>query len=172
MSDLKRSEFEALRATIRERGMLRLCAILAGIGVWAALVIALSITDLTGAATLVPLVVLLAAYEASFFIHTGVERVGRYLQVFFEEREERHGWETTAMEFGARFRGGPDPLFTTLFHLANLVDFTALVAWSPLWTALSFAAHAAMAYRIVRTKSFASQQRAVDLERFRSLLNR
>jgi hypothetical protein len=173
MSDLSRLEFEALRATIRERGTLRLCAILAGLAVWAALAAAVSITELKGAASLIPLVVLSAAYETSFFVQTGVERVGRYVQVFFEEREKLNGWETTAMEFAARFRGGPDPLFTTLFHLANVMDFAALISWgSPGWTGLSLAAHAVMAYRIVTTKRIASTQRAVDLERFRLLRNR
>ena len=34
-------------------------------------------------ATLLPLVLLAACFEAIFALHTGVERIGRYLQVFY-----------------------------------------------------------------------------------------
>ena len=37
-----------------------------------------------GALTLVPFLAIAATFEISFFIHMGVERVGRYLQVLYE----------------------------------------------------------------------------------------
>ena len=40
-------------------------------------------------ATLVPLLVLAAAFECVFALHVGIERVGRYLQVFYEDRWEQ-----------------------------------------------------------------------------------
>src|SRR5687768_11340035 len=98
MTGDRQSEFEALRATIRERGTVRLCAVLLGLGLWAALLVAVRVSRLDGFVTLTPLLVLAAAFEVSFFVHTGVERVGRYLQVFYEEAAGSRGWETIAME--------------------------------------------------------------------------
>ena len=67
------------------------------------LAIALLIAELEGGVTLVPFVVLAGTFEINFFIHTGVERIGRYIQVFYEEARGRSGWETTAMSYGAKF---------------------------------------------------------------------
>ena len=52
--------------------------------------------------TLVPLLILVAGFEAIFALHVNVERIGRYLQVFHEDDD---GWEQVAMQFG-RFPGG------------------------------------------------------------------
>ena len=93
---MNQTEYRALRDTIRERGTARLCAVLGGIVAWGALIVALFATGVGGwLATLVPLVVLVATFEVNFFIHTGVERIGRYLQVFYEERSGNAGWETS-----------------------------------------------------------------------------
>ena len=48
-----------------------------------------------GALILVPFLAIAATFEISFFIHTGVERVGRYLQVLYEP--EGQGWENTVI---------------------------------------------------------------------------
>jgi hypothetical protein len=180
LNDLDRIEYEALRATIRERGTARLCAVLAGLTAWGALGVALRATDLSGTVTLVPFVVLAATFEINFFVHTGVERIGRYIQVFFEERSGAAGWETTAMNYGARFSapqasgGGLDPLFSVVFFAAALVNFLSSLVVDdshPGWIALSLAAHLAFNYRIVRARQFSATQRALDLERFRNLAN-
>jgi hypothetical protein len=42
----------------------------------------------------------------------------------------------------------------------------------PVWIALSLIAHLAFAYRIVAAKKLAGAQRAIDLDRFRSLLSK
>ena len=81
------AEYEALRSTIRERGSVRMCLILVGVIAWGVLTLALNASEFERAATLVPLMVLITTFEISFFIHTGVERVGRYLQVFYEDSE-------------------------------------------------------------------------------------
>ena len=52
-------------------------------------------------ATILPLLFLATAFEIVFALHTGVERIGRYIQVFFEDGS---GWEHTAMTFGRRYR--------------------------------------------------------------------
>ena len=64
---------------------------------------ACSFAELQGAVTLVPFLILAATFELNFFVHTGVERIGRYIQVFFEEAGDSRGWETTAMNYGTRF---------------------------------------------------------------------
>src|SRR5262245_27356303 len=76
-------EYRALRATIRERGSQRLWLIWLGVAVWGALVTASMSLALWPIATLLPLIVLAVTFETVFAIHTAVERVGRYLQVFY-----------------------------------------------------------------------------------------
>jgi hypothetical protein len=168
-SDFRHSEYDALRATIRERGTAQLWAVLAGLAVWAALALWLRVADLQGGVSFVPLLMLTATYEINLFIHTGVERIGRYVQVFYEQPTRAStGWETTAMSYGARYRGGIDPLFTTIFYGATVIDFSSLLeeAW---WTAISAIAHVAVLYRIFSSARLAASQRATDLERFRNL---
>src|SRR5688572_13374892 len=106
MTEPNQAEYRSLRDTIRERGTARLRAVLIGIATWGALTIALLIAGIHGAVTLVPLIVLVVTFEINFFVHTGVERIGRYLQVFYEERVGAIGWETIAMSYGAKFRSG------------------------------------------------------------------
>jgi hypothetical protein len=175
MTEPSHAEYAALRDTIRERGTARLCAVLIGVAAWGALAIALLFAPLEGAVTLVPFVVLIVTFEVNFFIHTGVERIGRYLQVFYEERAGAIGWETTAMNYGAKFPSSLDPLFSIVFATATALNFfSPLVTGQsrPGWIALSLVAHLAFAYRIVAAKRLAGAQRALDLERFRSLLSK
>ncbi|MEO5741580.1 MAG: hypothetical protein ABIS29_13400 [Vicinamibacterales bacterium] len=131
-------------------------------------------SELQGAVALVPFLVLAGTFEINFFIHTGVERIGRYIQVFYEERAGAVGWETTAMSYGARFPSGLDPLFSSLFAAAASLNF--FTSWlvaerRPIWFAVSFVAHLAFGYRIVYANKSAASQRARDLERFRNLTN-
>jgi hypothetical protein len=175
VNDQSQTEYQALRDTIRERGTARLCAVLVGLIAWGALAIALLIAELEGGVTLVPFMVLAATFEINFFIHTGVERIGRYLQVFFEERTGATGWETTAMSYGAKFPSGLDPLFSVVFATATALNFfsgLAVAERRPGWIVLSFFAHLVFAYRIVSAKKLAASQRALDLDRFRSLLSK
>jgi hypothetical protein len=175
MNETTQAEYQALRDTIRERGTARLCAVLGGLVAWGALAIAVLVAELEGGVTLVPFLVLAATFEINFFVHTGVERIGRYLQVFYEERAGAAGWETTAMSYGTKFPSGLDPLFSILFVTAAALNFFGSVAVAerrPGWIAISLAAHAAFAYRIVSAKKLAASQRALDLDRFRSLLSK
>ena len=173
-TELNAAEYRALRDTIRERGTIRLCAVLAGLAAWGALALALRIALLDGPVTLVPLVVLFATFEINFFIHTGVERVGRYIQVFYDERGAAPGWESAAMSYGARFpAGGLDPLFAAIFIVAGVLNFVvSLGHWQPGWTAISLLAHLAFNYRIVRARQASRTQRALDLDRFRALASK
>ena len=168
------TEYQSLRDTIRERGTVRVCAVLGGLAAWGALAVASLLTGVSGAIALVPLVVLAATFEINFFIHTGVERVGRYIQVFYEEREGAAGWETIAMSYGQKFPSGLDPLFCVIFSIAAALNFLSSVALMQRrleWIVLSLAAHLAFGYRIVNARALASSQRAIDLERFRNHAN-
>jgi hypothetical protein len=171
MSYSAQAEYQALRDTIRERGTVRLCSVLGGLAAWGALSIALLIAEIEGAITLVPLVVLASTYEINFFIHTGVERIGRYIQVFYEERAGSTGWETIAMKYGAKFPSGLDPLFSIIFAAATVLNFLGslpVAGRGSGWIALSVAGHLAFAYRMVRARVASRSQRALDLDRFRN----
>src|SRR3954466_12106876 len=164
-------EYTALRATIRERGTARVGIFVAGLAAWAALVVATAAVSALPLATLLPLLVLAATFEAIFGLHIGVERVGRYIQVFFEDDSER-GWEHTAMAFG-RTPGpvGTDPLFTKVFWLATFVNVLPALLYRPVvveWVACG-AAHVLLAIRILVAKRQAGQQRALDLARFQQM---
>lgn len=175
MNDQTQAEYQALRDTIRERGTARLCAVLGGLVAWGALAVALLIAELEGGVTLIPFLVLVATFEINFFIHTGVERIGRYLQVFYEERAGAAGWETTAMSYGATFPSGLDPLFSIVFATATTLNFFSALAAAerrPGWVVLSLVAHLVFGYRIVAAKKLAASQRALDLDRFRNLLSK
>lgn len=176
MSYLPQSEYEALRATIRERGTLRMCAVLGGLAAWGALAITLLITELQGGVTLVPFMILAATFEINFFVHTGVERIGRYIQVAYEESAGAIGWETTAMNYGTKFPGGGlDPLFAAIFSVSAALNFLSSLATAtrrPGWIALSLVTHLVFAYRIVAARKIAAAQRTIDLDRFRSLISK
>ena len=163
-------EYKALRHTIRERGTARVWIAWLGLFGWAALAIVTVALDSLPIVTLVPLLALAASFEAVFSLHTGVERVGRYLQVFFEE--EAAGWERRAMEFGRRFRGqAPDPLFSGVFMAAaclNFVPVTLAESYPIEYISLGFI-HLLVIGRIASVRYQAGRQRAADLERFRQL---
>jgi hypothetical protein len=173
MTDSGQAEYQALRDTISQRGTARVCAVLAGLAVWGALAAGLAIAGIGGPAMLVPLIVLAGTFEINFFVHTGVERVGRYLQVFYEERPGSIGWETIAMSYGAKFPSGLDPLFGAIFGAAALLNLLlSMSIRRPEWIALSLLSHFAFGYRIVSARKLAGAQRALDLDRFRSLASK
>jgi hypothetical protein len=170
------AEYEALRATIRERGSVRMCLIQAGVIAWGALLLALNATDLERAASLVPLLVLVATFEIAFFVHTGVERVGRYIQVFYEDEAgaEPKGWENTVMAYGRNNPAGLDPLFVTLFSMIAAINFLGsfpMAARHPGWIGISLIAHLIFGWRLVNARRLAASQRALDLQRFLAIKN-
>lgn len=174
MTSREIEEYKALRDTIRERSTARLWIALVGVGGWAGiLLVTAAFVDLP-VATLVPLLILGLTFELVYGIHTAVERVGRYVQVFFEDASQDRGWEHQAMEYGRRFPGsGTDPLFCGVFWGATLLNLipAAIVTPSPgaaEWTVVGVA-HVAFAARVLRARQRAGTQRAVDLERFAQL---
>ena len=70
-------EYRALRATIRERGTMRLVVALITFVAWAAGALAVVSWGSVSALALLPLLVLVAGFEVVFATHVGVERIGR-----------------------------------------------------------------------------------------------
>jgi hypothetical protein len=167
MNDLRIEEYRALRGTIQARGTARTCIFIAGLGIWAALSLVILGVGIAPLAVVFPLLVLAGTFEAVFALHAGVERIGRYLQVF-------HGdtWEQAAMAFGPPLAGtGTDPLFAGLFGLATVCNFVqVLVAGAvPAELAVLGGFHMVFLARVVMARRAAARQRAADLARFEQL---
>lgn len=174
MDELGTAEFEALRRTIRERGTVRPVLAVATLGGWAALALWAATGAGIPAATLVPLVVLYAGFEAVAALHLGVERIGRYLQVEYEQTGASAGraprWETTAMAFGrTRASVAVDPLFSVAFLSALVLNLLPALGATPQEILALGAAHALVAIRMLRVRHHAARQRDDDLARFREL---
>jgi hypothetical protein len=172
MTPREKEEYTALRATIRERGTIRVCVFAGGMVAWAALTLATARLATPPVATLLPLLALAAIFEAVFALHVGVERIGRYLQVFYETDEGEARWEHAAMAFGRPSGGaGSDPLFSLMFLLATGFNVMPALIVEPTRAELVFigGAHALFLLRLATARAAASKQRAIDLERFQQL---
>jgi hypothetical protein len=164
-----------LRRTIAARGTARMIVAPAACVAWAVLASAFAVSDAGPAVALLALVPLAAGFEAVHALHAGVERIGRYLQVYYEAASDGPRWETAAMTVGPALPGGGvDPLFSLLFTAAAAVNLLLALSFSPEWPwiALLALAHAAFVYRVARARTAAARQRAVELESFRALLVR
>jgi len=174
MTVREKAEYTALRATIRARGTSRVYVFAGGMVGWAALTLATAVVATTPVATMLPLLALAAIFEAVFALHVGVERIGRYLQVFYETDETEARWEHTAMSFG-RPSGAPasDALFAAIFLLAAAFNVMPALIMEPTRPELVFigGAHALFLLRLATARAAASKQRAIDLERFQQLKN-
>jgi hypothetical protein len=169
---LKDSEFAALRQTIATRGTARVLLFPATLISWAVLTAVLLLFSELPIAALLPLAILAAGFEAIHALHVGVERIGRYLQVFYEGEPEAPRWETTAMAVGPALPGGGiDPLFTVLFVGAAIVNLlpALLPTPTPIELGVVGTLHAAFLFRVVRARGAAARQRAVELESFKAL---
>jgi hypothetical protein len=163
----KDDEFRAMRATIQQRGTMRMVVVpIVFIG-WAGTAVATAAVITVAISTLVPLLILVAGFESVFALHVTVERIGRYLQVFHEADDP--AWESVASRFSQRFPGlGPDPLFSRLFVLATSVNFLpAALGWENLpELAVLAVLHLAFINRIRMARAVSATQRERDLERF------
>ena len=173
-------EYRALRATIRERGTLRLFVTAITVVAWAALSLALLAVTTMPAMTLVPLTVLAAGFEVVFAAHVSVERIGRYLAARYETPEAAlPDWERAIADVGGRAGQGSgiDALFSLIFVLAtafNLIPLVVIVLELPsapapaviLTSSALVAAHLAFIARILHARRYAAGQRARDAELF------
>jgi hypothetical protein len=174
--DLRAAEFTALRGAISSRGTARI-VIAAGVFIaWSSLTTLLALFSDLPLAVLIPFVVLIAGFEAVHALHAGAERIGRYVQVYYEsETGGGPRWETTAMAVGPALPGGGvDPLFSVLFAGAAVVNAAAALPIAPIWQEMAVIGilHATFLVRIVRARSAAGRQRSVELERFKTVLLR
>jgi hypothetical protein len=104
-------EFRALQAAIRERTSARLLFLaIAWVG-WASLATAIMLVLPAAPLLVLPLVLLLASFEVNLGIIRGVEHIGAYLRLAFEERRAVPGWETASADLARRYpRGVADPV--------------------------------------------------------------
>ena len=166
------AEYTVLRQTIAARGTARMVLVPIAIIGWASL--AFCVLNFTQApmAALYSLAVLVSGFEAVHALHVGVERVRRYLQVYYEADRDTPKWETTAMTVGPSLPGGgTDPLFTAIVGAATLVNLAVgiLNRPTPIELILLALLHLGFLIRIVRSRIAAARQRAVELESFRAL---
>jgi hypothetical protein len=158
-SVMRDDEYQVLRATIQQRGTARMVLIpLIFVG-WAGTAVATAAVITVAVSTLVPLLILVAGFEAVFALHVNVERIGRDLHVFHDREVE---WELVSV---------PDPLFSRLFVLATSVNFLpAALGWENIPELVLLAAlHLLFINRVRVGRIFAARQCAEDLERFATL---
>jgi hypothetical protein len=174
MTPRELEEYSALRATIRQRGTARVWILVAGLTAWSAEAIALAVLGPPPAVSLIPLLVLAVTFEAAFALHIGVERIGRYIQVFHETAGESATWEGVAMRFGRPPHGtATDPLCAAQFALAAVLNFAPvlLAAPVPVEGLVIGGAHLAFLARLVMGRRAAAAQRVADLARFQEMKN-
>ena len=158
-----------MRATIRQRSTARMVLVPAALVGWAALTIGAAAVITVALGTLIPLLVLVAAFESVFALHVNVERIGRYLQVFHERTHA--GWEHVTMDYSRRYPGGrSDPLFGRIFIFATSVNFFPAALGGESWeVAIVAVCHFVFIYRVRKAQSLAASIRAEDLRRFETL---
>ena len=128
-------EFRALRYAIAQRGTARVAVLWAGVVAWALLLTGTLAWLPFPVAAAIPLLVLVATFEAARTLHLGAERIGRYLQVFHEASSDGDGgprWEHVAMTLGPRVPGaGGHPLGVPVFLMATLLNGLAVMVPGP-----------------------------------------
>ncbi len=173
------AEYLVLRKTIATRGSLRPILTLAGVVSWAAVLTAVLVLLPYPVASAIPLVILAATFEAIRPLHFGAERIGRYLQVFYEEQGQQDrvlsdtpSWERVAMSLGPSVPGsGGHPLFVPIFFVATMVNFLAVLLPDPVAIELGAMAipHVTFVIWLIYTDRAMRSQRAAELARFREL---
>ena len=172
------SEYLVLRKTIAHRGALRPILVLSGFGIWAALLIAVLVLLPYPVAAAIPLLALVVTFEVIRPLHFGAERIGRYIQVFYEEAgdpgraiSDTPSWERVAMSFGVVPGVGGHALFVPLFLIATALNYLAVLLPRPEAIELSVMAipHLAFIAWLVATDRAMRAQRGLELARLREL---
>lgn len=178
MNHYAEHEFLVLRQTIQSRGGTRPLVLLSGISAWAVVLVAVLAWLPNPLASAVPLVLLAATFEVLRTLHLGVERIGRYIQVFYEESPGGSpptgtpAWEHTAMHLGPSLPGaGGHPYFMAVILVAVVVNFLAVLFPGPLSVELSSMAvpHLTLIAWMVHCDRGMRTQRATELARYRAL---
>jgi hypothetical protein len=149
---------------------------LCGITIWAVLLIAVLALLPYPFLAVLPLLALLVVFEVIRPLHFGAERIGRYVQVFYEEAGEPDralsdtpSWERIAMRFGTVPGVGGHPLFVPMFFLATAINYFAVLLPGPAAVELSVMAipHLGFIAWLVATDRAMRSQRAIELARLR-----
>lgn len=176
----RQSEYVILRQTIAQRGALRPILMLVGMGFWVAALIAVLALLPYPVAAAIPLLVLLVTFEVIRPLHFGAERIGRYVQVFYEEDGEpgralrdTPAWERIAMSFGTVPGVGGHPLFVPIFFMATAINYLVVLLPRPEPVELGVMAipHLALIAWLVTADRAMRTQRAIELARLRELRN-
>ena len=174
----QRSEYVILRRTIAQRGALRHVLALCGMAAWALALIAVLVWLPYPVAAAIPLFLLVVTFEAIRPLHFGAERIGRYVQVFYEEEgdpgrplADTPSWERVAMSFGNVPGVGGHPLFVPLFVLATVINYLSVLLPEPVPLEMSVMAvpHLALIAWLVAADRAMRTQRAIELARLREL---
>jgi hypothetical protein len=169
---LSESEFLVLRKTIATRGTVRMALLPLTFVGWSITALGLLFSAGIPIAAVFSLAILAAGFEAIHALHVGVERIGRYLQAYYETSSDGPQWETTAMKVGPALPGGGiDPLFSVLFIGAAFLNLIPafLPEPTPLELGVVATLHAAFVLRVVRARGAAARQRAVELDNYRAI---
>jgi hypothetical protein len=176
MDRMRTEEFRALRATISTRGGFRLAICLAGLGAWALTLVTVLAWVPNPIAGTIPLLLIVSTFEVNRMLHLGIERIGRYLQVFFEESAPdaatAPAWERTVMRLGPSLPGaGGHPLLLPIFFSATLINFLSVVLPGP--TPIELGAmtvpHVSFVIWMLYADRGMRQQRQRELEAFRTM---
>ena len=169
---LSEAEYTVLRQTINSRGTVRMILLPVTLLGWSALVLTIFIVGGFPVASLVSLSVLVGGFEAIHALHVGVERIGRYLQVYYESESGSPRWESTVTAIGPALPGGGiDPLFSFVFAGVAFINIIPALLPSPtrLELAVIGIVHIGFVVRVVRARGAAARQRAIELESFRAV---
>lgn len=165
--ELSREEYRSLRATVQQRGTARVAIAVATWIAWASLSLYCWTNGVAPLAGVISLLVLLGGFEVVLALHTGVERIGRYIQVVYETgNADAPAWEHVAMSMGTAWLSpiGLDPIFAVVFLIAILINATiGLAAGTAMEITVTAATHLAFAARIIAAREFVKRQRAHDL---------
>jgi hypothetical protein len=187
MSPLELEEYRQLRATIRERGSLRVTLFVVALTAWAIVAGLVAAILSLPMASLLSLILLIAGFEAVHSLHISVERIGRYLYARYESDPSgdtagpsesadhaRPMWETTIGRFGVGHRPSvrpADALFSIVFIAAVAVNFLAATLGATLPELAGIGAvHALVIVRVITARRAAAGQRAEDQKRFEEIL--
>jgi len=174
------TEYRVLRETIATRGSLRPVLALIGLIGWAMSLTAVLVWIPYPVAAIIPLLILLVTFEVIRPLHFGAERIGRFVQVFYEEDgqperplRETPSWERMAMRLSAVPGTGGHPLFVPVFFLATIANTLPVLLVQPPATPIELTAlgvpHAAFMIWLLNADRAMRAQRACELEQFRRL---
>jgi hypothetical protein len=174
-------EFRQLRATVGARSTVRVLVSLLTFVSWAGLATLVIDRGAPPRGMLLPLAILWVGFELVAGLHIGVERIGRFLQVFYEGGAATPKWETAIALFGqseAAKAASVRPLLAREFVAAALGSI-GLGLWAPaalgsglgppLETILVLVAHIAFVWRVLQVDRQTRGQRARDEAAFQSV---